>query len=259
MSVSLDALGRLDQLHHRVALLGDLDLDLALIEPAVGEHLAQLLARAVAPLLLGAGRPLGLGLATRRHHKHSGAFRLVRPFRLVRLLHRLRPSREQQIEQALVRPLLRLGVDLIFPLGAHQIDRRVDQVPHHGLGVPADVAHLGELGGLDLDERGTGEPGQPAGHLRLSHPGGADHDDVVGGDLVPDVVRRLGPPPPVPHGDGNRLLGGLLAHDVAVELGDDQPGWHLLQPRHGRDRLGAWGGLNGKFGGGVGHSKEGKR
>ena len=60
--------------------------------------------------------------------------------------------------------------------------------------------------------------------------GGADHDDVVGGDLVPDVVRRLGPAPAVPHRDGDRLLGGLLAHDVAVELGHDLAGRHLLQP-----------------------------
>ncbi len=87
--------------------------------------------------------------------------------------------------------------------------------------VAADVADLGELGGLDLDERRAGQPGEPAGDLGLPDAGGADQDDVVRRDLVPDVVRRLGPAPAVPERDGDRLLGGLLADDVAVELGHD--------------------------------------
>ena len=82
------------------------------------------------------------------------------------------------------------------------------------------------------------QPRQPAGHLGLPDPGRADHDDVVRGDLVPDVVRRLRAAPPVPDGDGDRLLGRLLAHDVAVELRHDLPGRHLLQPGQRRCGLG---------------------
>ena len=137
---------------------------------------------------------------------------------------------EQQIEQSFVRPRLRLGKDLVLALGAHHVDGRVHQVAHHGLGVAADVADLGELRRLDLDERRTGEPGQPAGHLGFPDAGRADHDDVVGGDLVADVVGRLGAAPAVSHRDGHRLLGRILPHDVAVQLRDDLAGRHLLEP-----------------------------
>ena len=80
--------------------------------------------------------------------------------------------------------------------------------------------------------------------------GGADHDDVVRGDLVPDVVGRLGPAPAVPDRDGDGLLGGLLADDVAVELRHDLAGRHLLQPGGGAGGSGASG-----AGGGVGHGQ----
>ena len=102
-----------------------------------------------------------------------------------------------------------------------------------------DVADLGELGRLDLDERRAGEPRQPARDLGLPDAGGADQDDVVGRDLVPDVVGRLGAAPAVPQRDGDGLLGGVLPDDVAVELGDDLPRRQLLEPgRTGRLGLG---------------------
>jgi hypothetical protein len=45
---------------------------------------------------------------------------------------------------------------------AHQADGDLDEVAHDLLDVAADIAHLGELGGLDLDERRPGELRQPA-------------------------------------------------------------------------------------------------
>src|SRR5690606_33543378 len=119
--------------------------------------------------------------------------------------------------QPLVRPGLRLWEDLVLALGAHHADGGVDEIAHHALGIAADVADLGELRGLDLYERRTGETREPPRDLGLTDAGRADHDDVVGGDLVADVVGRLGAPPAVAHGDGNRLLRGRLAYYVAVE------------------------------------------
>jgi hypothetical protein len=245
----LHALGRLDELHHGEALRGDLDLDLAVVEDAVEQHLPELLPRAAPALLLRGRGLLRLRLAGGADHEHGASFRRRRCRALARR-DGCRRGRKQEVEQPLVRPLLRLGEDLVLPLGAHHVDGGIHQVAHHGLRVAPDVAHLGELGRLHLDEGRAGEPRQPARDFRLPHPGGADHDDVVGGDLVPDVVGRLRAAPAVPHRDGNGLLGGVLPDDVAVELGDDLPGRHLLQP--GRRRCLGFG-LGDGADGGVGH------
>ena len=121
-------------------------------------------------------------------------------------------------------PAVRPGVDIILPLGPHHADRGIHQIADHGFRVPPHVTHLGELRGFDLDERRAREPSQPAGDLGLPHPGRADEDDVVGGDLVPDGLRRLGPAPAIPDGDRDRALRGLLPHDVAIQLRHDLRG-----------------------------------
>ena len=117
---------------------------------------------------------------------------------------------------------------------AHQADGVLDQLADHALDVAAVVADLGVLGGLDLDERRAGERGQPAGDLGLADAGGADHEDVLGRDLLAHVVVELLPPPAVANGDGDGPLGVVLADDVAVELGNDLAGSQLT---HGSSRL----------------------
>ena len=65
-----------------------------------------------------------------------------------------------------------------------------DQVADHALDVAAVVADLGVLGRLDLDERGAGELGQPAGDLGLADAGRADHEDVLGRHFLPQLVGQ---------------------------------------------------------------------
>ena len=117
---------------------------------------------------------------------------------------------------------------LASSLLADQADGVLDQVADHALDVAAVVADLGVLGGLDLDERGAGELGQAAGDLGLADAGGADHEDVLGRDLLAQVVGELLPPPAIADGDGDGPLGVGLADDVAVELGDDLAGGQIL-------------------------------
>ena len=89
------------------------------------------------------------------------------------------------------------------------------------------VADLGVLGRLDLEERSADELGEPAGDLGFADAGGADHDDVLGRDVLAQLGRQLLPPPAIADGDGHGLLGGVLADDVAIQLGDDLAGGQM--------------------------------
>ena len=124
-------------------------------------------------------------------------------------------------EHALLGRQLGLGRHLAAQLLARHVDGDLDQVAHDLLDVAADIADLGELGGLDLEERRLGELGQPAGDLGLADAGGADHQDVLRQHLLAHAVVELLAPPAVAQRDGDRALGVVLADDVAVELGDD--------------------------------------
>ena len=64
------------------------------------------------------------------------------------------------------------------------------------------VAHLGELGGLDLQEGGVRHIRKASGKLRFTAPGGSDHQDILGVDLGLELLGKLLAAPPVPVGDG---------------------------------------------------------
>ena len=106
-------------------------------------------------------------------------------------------------------------------LRPNHVDRALDEVTHHRFHIAADVPDLGELRRLDFHERRAGKLRESPRDLRLPDAGGADQDDVVRRDLVPDGVRRALAPPPVAERDGDGLFRIALSDDVAIELGDD--------------------------------------
>ena len=174
-------------------LLADVDLDLLLIEAAVAQLLAQLLARALRLLADARGLLVVVG--------------------------RRRQRRQQQIEHALFRRPPRLLAHLGHPLFADHVDRELGQIAHHRFDVAADVSDLGVLRGLDLDERRLRQPREPARDLGLADAGRPDHQDVLRRDLFREVGRQLLPPRPVAQRDRDRALGLRLPDDVLVQLG----------------------------------------
>ncbi len=134
---------------------------------------------------------------------------------------RLGGGRQQHVEQALFGVHLGAVFDFFELFLAHHVDGDLDEVAHDGVDVAADVADLGELGGFNLEEGRVGELGQAAGDLGFADAGGADHDDVLGHDLVGQLGRELLPAHAVAQGNGHGALGGFLADDVLVQLGDD--------------------------------------
>ena len=135
-------------------------------------------------------------------------------------------------------PLDRGGVGGLAHVGAPFVrdhpDRRLGEIADHRLDVAADVADLGVLRRLDLDERRAGERGQAARDLGLPHAGRSDHQDVLRGDLFADGLGQPLATVAVAHRDGNGALGVGLADDVAVERSDDLARGEL-SGRLGRD------------------------
>ena len=128
---------------------------------------------------------------------------------------------DQGVEHALLGGQLGLGLDLLALFSRVMVDGDLDQVADDLLDIAADVADLGELGGLDLDEGRLGEPGEAARDLGLADAGRADHQDVLGQDLLAQLLGELLAAPAVAQRDGDGALGVVLADDEAVELGDD--------------------------------------
>ena len=117
--------------------------------------------------------------------------------------------------------LLRAGLHVLAHLGAGVGHCHIHQIADDAVHVAADIANLGELGRFDLQERGFRQLCKAAADLGLADAGGADHQDVLGIDLIPQVVAKALPAPAVAqsHGDGAFCVG--LADDEAVKLGDD--------------------------------------
>ena len=97
---------------------------------------------------------------------------------------------DEEVGQALERGVAGLVLDLLHPLAVEHVDRDLDQVADDGLDVPPDVADLGELGRLDLDEGCVDDLGDAPRDLRLADAGRPDHEDVLRLDLLAQVLRK---------------------------------------------------------------------
>ena len=134
---------------------------------------------------------------------------------------------DERVQNPVLGALMGLGLHLFALLLAHQPDADLDEVADDLLDVAADIADLGELGRLDLDEGRAGEPRQAARDLGLADARGSDHQDVLRHHLFAQASLELLAPPAVAQRDGDGALGVLLADDVAVELGDDLAGGEI--------------------------------
>src|SRR6056297_3503793 len=78
--------------------------------------------------------------------------------------------------ESMIRDLVDIAINLVRADREYEVDGDVDQVPNHRFDVPPDIADLGELGGLDLQEGRARQPREPAGDLGLSDARRADED-----------------------------------------------------------------------------------
>ena len=135
---------------------------------------------------------------------------------------------DQRVENALLRVLLRNDLHVLAHALLDQAQRGFDQIAHHGIDVSADVADLGKLGGLHLDQRRVHELGQPAGDLGLAHARWADHQDVLWGNILANFRFQATAAIAVAQRDGDSALGLVLTDDVFIQLLDNLPGSELI-------------------------------
>ena len=128
---------------------------------------------------------------------------------------------DQGVDHALLGVEFGLGLHALAFSFARQRDGDFHQVADDLLNVAADIADLGEFGGLDLQKRRAGQPRQPARDLGLADAGRADHQDIFRQHFLAQLVVELEAPPAVPQRNGDRALGVVLADDEAVEFGND--------------------------------------
>src|SRR5262249_19604229 len=131
------------------------------------------------------------------------------------------PLADQRIEHALLGGELGLGRHALAQALAGHAEGDLHEIAHNLLDIAADIADLGELGRLDLQERRLGEAREAPRDLGLADPRRADHQDVLGLHLLAQAFRQLLAAPAVAERNGDGALGFALADDVAAQLGDD--------------------------------------
>src|SRR5450631_1142306 len=176
-----------------------LDLDLAIVEFAFAQHFSETLPR------IAVARP-EIG---------------CRP----------RSARQERIENALLGGIRRAMAHFRNLFFSGHFNGDVDKIAYDRVHFSTNITYFCEFSGLNLDERSLGEPRQPPRDLGLSDARGADHENVLRGDLGAQIFRHLTAPPAIAQGNGDGTFGRFLPDDVLVELLDDFTRSHL---RHGR-------------------------
>src|SRR5262249_3440463 len=100
---------------------------------------------------------------------------------------------------------------------------RVDEVADHRLDVAPDVADLGELRRLDLDEGRVDQVRDAPRDLGLADARRADQDQVLREDVAAHLLVEELAAEAIADRGGDRLLRGHLPDDVLGELLDDPP------------------------------------
>ena len=134
----------------------------------------------------------------------------------------MNPARKH-IDKPLHHALAGLGFHQPALFLSHHRDSCFGEVPNHALHVAAVIAHLGILGGFDLDKGRADKLRQPAGDLGFADAGGPDHNDVLRGDILTHFFGQLLATPAIANGHGDGALGSVLANNMAIEQLNDLP------------------------------------
>ena len=150
-----------------------------------------------------------------------GRFGVFRRFRGSELEStRCRRFGQQNIEKAFFGQFAGFGLGVFLSPGFKLVDGQLQQIPHHGLDIASHIAHFGKLGGFHFIKRRIRQQGDAARNFCFPDTGGADQDDILRGDFIPQVFPDVLAPPSVAQCNGNGAFSRVLADDVFIELPD---------------------------------------
>ena len=190
----LHARGRHDFHAHRCR--AHLDFDLAIVEFALAQHLAETLSRLVVARRRLAGKA-GLG------------------------------ARQERVQDPVLGGIGGAMPDLSHLILTGHFYGDLDKIPDDRIYFATNIANFGEFRGLHLDEGRLRQTRQPARDLRLADAGGTDHEDVLRRNFGAQRLGHVLTSPAIAQGNRHGALRGLLADNVLVELLDDLSGRHL--------------------------------
>lgn len=201
---------------HVLGHILDLNLDLDVLQLAAHQLTAQLVRFLGDALLFLRGQLRLLGLVAQQHV--NGVDRLA-----VRV--------QDEVDDAILGKHGGARLDLLARLLLADADAGFNQIADDALHIAPDIADLGELRRLNLDERRIHQLRQTACDFRLAHAGGSDHQDVLGHNLLANLLGKLCAAITVAQGDRDRTLGVVLTDDIAIQLANDLF-WRKFHIRH---------------------------
>ena len=95
-------------------------------------------------------------------------------------------------------------------------DRNINQIADDLFHIAADITDFGEFCGFDLDERRAGEFCQTTADLCFTDASWSDHQDVLGVDLIAQIIAQLFAAPTVAKCNGNGAFGLILADNKTI-------------------------------------------
>ena len=126
--------------------------------------------------------------------------------------------RKQNIEQALFNKQRCFFTNIFRSFASYHSHGLINKITNHRLNVAANIADFSEFRGLHLDKRSFCQLGKPAGNFGFSYAGRADHNNVVGHDLITKIVTDMLAAKSVAQSNSNRFFSIFLANDIFIEL-----------------------------------------
>ena len=202
---------------HVLGRILDLDFDLEILQLAAHQLTAQLIRLLGDALLFLRGQFRLLGFVAQQH---------------VNGVDRLAVRMQDEVDDAVLGKHGSACLDLLARFLLADADAGFNQIADDALHIASDIADLSELRRLNLDERRIHQLRQTACDFRLAHAGRSHHQDVLGHNLLANLLGKLCAAITVAQGDRDRTLGVVLTDDIAIQFANDlfRRKFHIRHP-----------------------------
>ncbi|CRF61191.1 Uncharacterised protein [Salmonella enterica subsp. enterica serovar Typhi] len=138
---------------------------------------------------------------------------------------------DQYVENTLFRQLFRTIAVFLDSLYANHFHSGIGQIADDRVHFFPDIAHFGEFGGFDFNERRVGEFCQTTGDFGFTDAGRANHQNIFRRYFVAQLFIKLHTTPAVTQCNRHGTLCVILADNVFVQFADNFAWGHFRHER----------------------------